>query len=141
MFTSCRIVLFWKNSFVLILKRSYYNFHVCFESPINYPTQDHPLDFSSLGWEKSDRKILQKVTHVFHKYKNIIDSLNNYRIIFLILMDFKLNVGRSKWHLEGSTLKFLQENLSKGLSNVVWRSDIASKNVLPIMWGSIICMI
>ena len=31
---------------------------------------------------------------------------------FLIFMDFKLNDDRNKWHLEGFTLKLLQQNQS-----------------------------
>ena len=54
---------------------------------------------------------------------------------FLSFMDFKLNGDRNKWHLEGYTLKLLQQNQSKWLSIVVSRSDITSKNVLPQLYG------
>ena len=50
-------------------------------------------------------------------------------------MDFKLNGDRNKWHLEGFTLKLLQQNQSKRLFIVVSRSDITSKNVFPQLYG------
>ena len=50
-------------------------------------------------------------------------------------MDFKLNGDRNKWHLEGFTLKLLQQNQSKRLFIVVSRSDITSKNVVPQLYG------
>ena len=50
---------------------------------------------------------------------------------FLIFMDFKLNGDRNKLHLEGFTLKLLQQKQSKMLSIIVSSSDITSKNVFP----------
>ena len=54
---------------------------------------------------------------------------------FLRFMDFKLNGDRNKWLLEGLTLKLLQQNELKRLFIVVWRSDIASRNVFPQLYG------
>ena len=54
---------------------------------------------------------------------------------FLIFMNFKLNGDRDKCHLEGFTLKLLQQNQSERLSIVVSRSDITSKNVFPQLYG------
>ena len=45
-------------------------------------------------------------------------------------MDFKLNGDRNKWHLEGFTLKPLQQNQSKSLPIVVLGSDITSKKLV-----------
>ena len=49
-------------------------------------------------------------------------------------MDFKLYGDINKWHVEGFTLKLLQQNQSKKLSIVASRFDIASKNVLPKLY-------
>ena len=51
-------------------------------------------------------------------------------IELLILMDFALKGGKNKLHFKAFALKLLEQNQLNKFSNVIFRFDVVSRNVL-----------
>ena len=56
-------------------------------------------------------------------------------------MDFASKCGKNKLHFKAFALKLLQQNQLNKLSNVIFRLDVVSKNVLYSLGSGVVCVI